>query len=139
MGSVLASASSELIINGTGGELEPGAGKLFTLQFEVGAAVPKKSTLSITITSATLRDLIGNALAVQILPQDNAEADDAFIEGDLDGDGVVTNGDKDLLKDLTKPKSRPPTPDELLAGDLNGDGKLDAKDLVLLVQLLNMP
>jgi hypothetical protein len=29
------------------------------------------------------------------------------------------------------------TPDELLASDLNGDGKLDAKDLVLLVQLLN--
>ena len=49
------------------------------------------------------------------------------------------NADKDLLKELTKPKSRPPTAEELMAGDLNGDGKLDVKDFVLLVQMLNGP
>jgi len=84
-------------------------------------------------------DLDGNALVVEILPQDPTVSDDTFIEGDLDGDGLVSNADKDQLKDLTKPKSRPPTPDELMAGDLNGDDKLDAKDFVLLVQLLNGP
>ncbi len=57
----------------------------------------------------------------------------AMTDWDGDGDGLLSNADKDLLKDLTKPKSRPPTPDELMTG------KLDAKDLVLLVQLLNGP
>lgn len=132
-----ATSNGELIINGSGGSLEPGAGKMFTLQFKVAASVPKKTTLGVTISGATLRDLNGNALVVEILPQDQPESDDTFVEGDLNGDGVVTTADKDLLKDLTKPKSRPPTADELMAGDLNGDGKLDAKDLVLLVQLLN--
>ena len=134
-----ASANGELVINGSGGSLEPGAGKLFTLQFKVAASVPKKTALGVTISGATMRDLNGNALVVEILPQDPTASDDTFVEGDLDGDGLVSNADKDLLKDLTKPKSRPPTPDELMAGDLNGDGKLDAKDLVLLVQLLNGP
>ena len=50
---------------------------------------------------------------------------------------MVTNDDKNLLKDLIKPKSRQPTADELMAGDLNGDGKLDEKDLVLLLRLLD--
>ena len=132
-----ASASGELVINGSGGSLEPGAGKMFTLQFEVAAGLPKKTTLGVTISGATMRDLNGNALVVEILPQDEPEVDDTFVEGDLNGDGVVTTADKDLHKDLTKPKSRPPTADELMAGDLNGDGKLDSKDLVLLMQLLN--
>jgi hypothetical protein len=132
-----ASANGELLINGSGGSLEPGAGKLFTLQFEVAADLPKKSTLGFTISSATMRDLNGNPLAVEILPSDEPESDDTFIEGDLNGDGAVTNADKDLLKDLTKSKSRPPTANELMAGDLNGDGKLDSKDLVLMMQLLN--
>lgn len=132
-----ATANGELIINGSGGSLEPGAGKMFTLQFEVAAGLPKKTTLGVTISGATMRDLNGNALVVEILPQDEPEVDDTFVEGDLNGDGVVTTADKDLHKDLTKPKSRPPTADELMAGDLNGDGKLDSKDLVLLMQLLN--
>ena len=132
-----ATASGELIINGSGGSLEPGAGKLFTLQFKVAGGLPKKTTLGVTISGATMRDLNGNPLVVEILPQDESECDDTFVEGDINGDGVVTTADKDLLKDLTKPKSRPPTADELMAGDLNGDGKLDVKDFVLLVQLLN--
>ena len=132
-----ATSNGELVINGSGGSLEPGAGKLFTLQFKVAANVPKKTTLGVTISGATMRDLNGTALVVEILPQDQPESDDAFVEGDLSGDGVVTNADKDLLKNLTKPKFRPPTAEELMAGDLNGDGKLDAKDLVMLMQLLN--
>jgi hypothetical protein len=44
---------------------------------------------------------------------------------------------KKLLKELTKKKSRPASAEELMAGDLNGDGKLDAKDLVLMKQLLS--
>lgn len=134
-----ASATGELVINGSGGSLEPGAGKLFTLQFEVAEGLPRKTVLGVTISNATLRDLNGNALQVEILPADEPESGDTFVEGDLDGDGLVSNADKDRLKDLTKPKSRPPTAEELMAGDLNGDGKLDVKDFVLLVQRLNGP
>jgi hypothetical protein len=134
-----ATATGELVIIASSGSLEPGSGKLFTLQFEVASNVPKGSTLGASITSATMRDLFGNPLAVEIIPLDVPEAGDAYTEGDLDGDGVVSNDDKDLLKDLTKPKSRPPTAEELMAGDLNGDGKLDVKDFVLLVQMLNGP
>jgi len=119
--------------------LEPGSGKLFTLQFEVAANVPKKTTLGVTITSATMRDLNGNLLGIEILPSEEPESDDVFIEGDLTGDGLVTIADKNLLKDLTKPNSRPPTAEELMAGDLNGDGKLNVKDLVLMAQLLADP
>jgi hypothetical protein len=134
-----ASATGELVISGSGGSLEPGSGKLFTLQFEVGASVPKGTKLGVSVTSATMFDLSGSPLAVEILPLDEPQAGDAYIEGDLDGDGRVSSADMDLLKDLMKPNSRPPTAEELMAGDLNGDGKLDVKDFVLLVQMLNGP
>jgi len=134
-----ATANGELVINGSGGSLEPGTGKLFTLQFEVAAGLPKKTILGVAITDATMFDLDGIPLLVEILPSDLPESGDAYFEGDLDGDGLVSSADLDLLKELTKPKSRPPTAEELMAGDLNGDGKLDVKDFVLLVQLLNGP
>lgn len=132
-------STGELVISGSGGGLEPGSGKLFTLQFEVAATVPKKTTLGVTITSATMRDLNGNLLGIEILPSEEPESDDVFIEGDLTGDGLVTIADKTLLKDLIKPNSRPATAEELMAGDLNGDGKLNVKDLVLMIQLLAAP
>jgi hypothetical protein len=134
-----ASATGELVISGTGGSLEPGSGKLFTLQFEVEASVPKGSKLGVSIADATMFDLFGSPLVVEILPLDEPQAGDAYIEGDLDGDGLVSHADMNLLKELTQPKSRPPTAEELMAGDLNGDGKLDVKDFVLLVQMLNGP
>jgi hypothetical protein len=132
-----ASAAGELAINGSAGSLEPGSGKLFTLQLKVAAGVPHGSVLGAIITQATMRDLNGNALAVEIHPEDQPESGNAFTDGDLDGDGAVTNADKSLLIDLIKPKSRPPTANELMAGDLNGDGQLDEKDLMLLMRLLN--
>lgn len=132
-------ANGELIINGTGGSMEPGAGKFFSLEFSVNANVPNGSTLGVSITSASMFDLLGNPLNVEILALEEPEAGETYTEGDVDGDGFVTVTDIELLTDLTKPKSRLPTANELMAGDLNGDGKLDVKDLVLLVQLLNEP
>lgn len=132
-----ATANGELIINGSAGSLEPGSGKLFRLQFKVGEGVPHASILGLTITQATMQDINGNALAVEIVSSDQPESGDDYIDGDLTGDGNVTDADKDLLKDLIKPKSRPPTADELMAGDLNGDGMLSEKDLVLILRLIN--
>jgi len=134
-----ATSTGELVINGTGGSLEPGSGKFLTLQFIVGAAVPKPSNLGVTINSAIMFDTFGSPLIVEILALDQPETGVAYIDGDLTGDGLVTTADKDLIKELTKPKSRPATADELSAGDLNGDGKLDHKDMVLLIQMLNNP
>ncbi len=132
-----AAATGEIVIDGVSGTLEPGAGKLFTLQFEVAAGVPHASVFGVSIVGATLLDINGNALAIGIIPLDEPESGDTYTEGDLDGDGSVTANDKELLKQLIKPKSRAPTQEELMAGDLNGDGKLDEKDLVLLMRLLN--
>ena len=43
-----------------------------------------------SLPSAT-RDLNGNALVMEILPQDQPESDETFVEGDLNGDGFVHN------------------------------------------------
>jgi FG-GAP-like repeat/Dockerin type I domain/Cohesin domain len=134
-----ATATGELVIDGSAGSLEPGSGKLFTLQFKVAEGVPNGSILGVNITQATMRDINGNVLTVEFLALAQPVSGDTFIEGDLTGDGLVTDADKTLLQDLIKPNSRAPTADELMAGDLNGDGKLDQKDLVLLKQLLAAP
>ena len=86
-----------------------------------------------------MRDINGNVLTVEFLALAQPVSGDTFIEGDLTGDGLVTDEDKTLLQNLIKPNSRAPTAAELMAGDLNGDGKLDQKDLVLLKQLLAAP
>ncbi len=130
-------ANGELLTSGSGGSLEPGSGTLFTLQFQVATGLPPGTPLGISLDQATLFDLTSNSLNVEILPQDPPESGAAFIDGDLNGDGLVLTTDKTVLENLTKPDSPPPTTDELMAGDLNGDGKLDLKDLVLLMQLLN--
>ena len=130
-----ASSTDKLIIDGRGGSLEPGSGMLFTLQFEVASEVPEGSTLGVSISGATLRDLNGNPLTVKILSLDKPEAGETHTEGDLDGDGVLTDADKILLIEMLQPNYRPPTDDELMAGDLNSDGKLSENDIVLLLQL----
>ena len=134
-----ATATGELVIDGSAGSLEPGSGKLLTLQFKVAEGVPNGSILGVNITQATMRDINGNVLTVEFLALAQPVSGDTFIEGDLTGDGLVTDEDKTLLQNLIKPNSRAPTADELMAGDLNGDGKLDQKDLVLLKQLLAAP
>ena len=63
----------------------------------------------------------------------------AYLVASGTDDGHVTHEDKNRLKDLTKPKSRPPTEDERMAGDLNGDGKLNEKDLMLHKRMLGEP
>ena len=125
--------------HGSGGSLEPGSGMLFTLQFEIASKVLDGSTLGVAISGATMRDHDGKALAVKILTLDKPEAGENHTEGDLNGDGVLTNADKTLLIELLNPNSRPATEEELMTGDLNGDGKLNENDVVLLLQLLNTP
>lgn len=134
-----ATAAGELVIDGTGGELEPGSGSLFTLQFEVDSSVPKGDALGVSITGGTMYDLVGNPLVIEVLSTDPPTSGDTYFLGDVDGDGMVTDADKELLKSLIKPQSRPPTEEELMAGDLNGDGELSSKDVVLLMQLLSTP
>lgn len=134
-----ATAAGELVIDGSGGQLEPGSGKLFTLQFEVDSEVPKGTPLTVTITGGTMRDLAGSPLVLEVRSTAPPESGETFIPGDVDGDGLVTGADKTLLKELIKPISNPPTAQELMAGDLNGDAKLSEKDLVLLMQMLDVP
>ena len=45
-----ATATGELVIDGSAGSLEPGSGKLLTLQFKVAEGVPNGSILGVNIT-----------------------------------------------------------------------------------------
>jgi hypothetical protein len=134
-----ATATGELVINGTAGKLESGTGKFFTLQFQVATNALIGSSLGVAISNATMFDLSGNGLSVEITQLNPLKSAITFNEGDISGDGMVTAADKTLLIELIQPNSRPPTANELMAGDLNGDGQLDVKDCVLLIQLLNVP
>ena len=131
-----ATASGELVITGTAGILEPGAGKLFQLVFRVHEDAPSGSAVDVMITSALIQDVDGNPINVTIVHEGGVLVGSTYGPGDVTGDGIVDTADKDLLKQLTKKKARDPTPDEMRAGDLNGDGKLDAKDVTLLLRLL---
>jgi len=131
-----ATSNGELVITGQGGALEPGDGKLFTIEFLIAESIPRKTILTFAIDSAFLRDLYGNPLVVDIVNEGGIEIEDGYLPGDLDGDGLVGMADFARLRDLLKPSSDPPTPEELLAGDLNGDGRLTHKDLVLLLRLI---
>ena len=129
-------ANGELIITGSGGELNAGSGKLFTLNFVVAAGMPDKSRIAVTLSSATLRDTAANAVNV-VLVNGELEINEMYGPGDINGDGVLSNADKHALQDLLKPKAPTPTENELQAGDLNGDGKLSIQDLQQLIKLLN--
>lgn len=130
-------ANGELIITGTGGIVLEGRGTLFTVYLRVNAGAPVGTTSDITINSATLLDILGNPLVTDCSTDGTGTVSNAYEDGDLTGDGIVDGDDEDLLKDLLKKNSRPPTAEELAAGDLNGDGELDNGDRVLLKRLLD--
>jgi hypothetical protein len=132
-----ATATGELNIIGTGGALEPGSGKFFTLRFKVAPNVTTNTLLGLTLNGVTIFDMNGRSLDIEIAQQDSPQVLDAYFEGDINGDGLLSMTDKDLMQILTKRKSRQPTPEELSAGDINGDALLDYRDLILLLQLLN--
>jgi hypothetical protein len=129
-------AQGTLVISGLSGEIDPGSGKLFTLQFKVNDSAALGLATSVGISAATIYSLQGFAVAVDSSGSEFVEVDGTYTPGDVNGDGVVTEADEDLLKILAKPKAREPSEDELAAGDLNADGKLDQRDLVLLKRLL---
>jgi hypothetical protein len=131
-----ATAQGTLLISGLSGEIDPGSGKLFTLQFKVNDSAALGLATSIGISAATIYSLQDFAVAVDFSGSEFFEIDGTYTPGDVNGDGVLTEADEDLLKILSKPKAREPSEDELTAGDLNADGKLDQRDLVLLKRLL---
>jgi hypothetical protein len=129
-------ANGQLVITGSSGDIEPGSGKLFTISFKVVDNAQLGAKTTIGISAASMNSIAGNAVNVIFEGSGFVEIADDYMLGDVDGDGVVTGADEDLLKLLTKNNSRPPTEAELRAGDLNGDGKLDQNDKVLLKRLL---
>ena len=56
--------------------------------------------------------------------------------GDLNGDGLVTQEDLQLLARLKNGNGQKPTADQIMAGDFNGNGKLDNADFQALKKLL---
>ena len=131
-----AAANGMLMISGVSGEFEAGEGKLFTLEFKVKESAALGLKTAVGISSAGFYSTGGQAQSVDIAGSEFVEIEAAFTPGDVNGDGVLTVADDDLLKNLTKPKSRAAIPEEVRAGDLNGDGKLTQLDVVLLKRLL---
>ncbi len=131
-----ATATGELEIIGVSGAMVAGRGTFFTLNLQVAATVPNGAVLGVTITSAVLKDINGNTVAVNLPPAARVDVAPDYQHGDLTGNGVVDEADKDLLKALIMPQARPPTANEQAAGDLNGDGQLDEKDLTQLMRQL---
>ncbi len=131
-----AAANGMLMISGVSGEFEAGEGKLFTLEFKVKESAALGLKTAVGISSAVFYSTGGQAQSVDIAGSEFVEIEAAFTPGDVNGDGVLTVADDDLLKSLTKPKSRAATPEEVRAGDLNGDDKLTQLDVVLLKRLL---
>lgn len=131
-----ATANGTLTINGVSGDFEAGEGKLFTLEFKVKNSAVLGTTTAVGISAAVFYSTTGLQQTVDISGSEFVEIEDDFTLGDVTGDGVLTDADEVLLKELTKPKARDATPEELRAGDLNGDGKLTQLDVVLLKRLL---
>lgn len=138
-----ATANGELRIQGTGGILEAGQGKLFTVIFRVAPTAAVGSVLPVELVSAVLVDVGGDAVPVTLSgatvevsePVISDPPDEEGVEvglyglGDLTGDGWVNDDDLDLLKDLLPASADPPTEDQLNAGDTNGDGEISHRDL----------
>jgi hypothetical protein len=129
-------ANGTLMISGISGTLEPGSGKLFTLQFKVNDSASLGTQSAIAINSGTLYTTGGYPVTVLIDGPTTIEVADDYIAGDVDGSGVLGNDDVALLKQLSKKKAPEPTAAQLAAGDLNGDGRISQKDVVLLKRLL---
>lgn len=142
-------ANGELIIQGIGGTLDSGKGKLFTLNFQVAQNAEIGSTLPLVFISALARDSTGTSVSttlsgagVQIVdrgendmpPEGGIEAA-LFGKGDINGDGWVNENDLDSLKALLHPSAEEPTPIQLSAGDTNGDGDLSHRDLIGILRI----
>ena len=128
-------ADGELIITGSGGTMEPGAGNIFRLWFLVDAAASLGFTSNVQITAASMRDVDGNLLTVTILNEGVVDVDHGYFLGDVNGDGILSFSDRAYLRILMRSSSEP-TPEELQAGDLNGDGELNRQDWMLIMRLL---
>jgi hypothetical protein len=131
-----ATANGTLSITGISGTLDPGSGKLFTLQFKVNDSASFGTQSAIAINSGTLYTTGGYPVIVLIDGPTTIEVADDYIAGDVDGSGVLDDDDAALLKQLSKKKAPEPTAAQLAAGDLNGDGRISQKDVVLLKRLL---
>lgn len=125
-------ATGELHIQSTAGDLSPGQGLFMEATFVVSASAPTDAAHALALTSASLRDSLGSALTVDSPAVEPTTLGALIVLGDLTGDEAIDEADADRLGDLLTAKDPAPTPAELEAGDLNGDGKLDQGDLIML-------
>ena len=104
----------------TGGVLPAGSGRFLTFVFEALQAgetrVGGENGATVTIAART----------------ENAP----YRLGDLNGDGLVTQEDLQLLARLKNGNGQKPAADQVMAGDFNGNGKLDNADYQALKKLL---
>lgn len=144
-------AAGELRIQGTGGTLGVGQGKLFTLTFLIDSNAAVGTNYQLGLLSALVNDtsgssvpvtLQGGTVRVEAVPNfqtysPNVVKVGAYGKGDVNGDGLVTLDDLGFLSGLFRRDAPTPSAQQLSAGDTNGDGKLDHKDMVGITRIIS--
>ncbi|MEO0797078.1 MAG: FG-GAP-like repeat-containing protein, partial [Verrucomicrobiota bacterium] len=125
-----------IAIQGESGSIQPGNGNLFVLQFRIVGEVSEGDSTELRIEASSMFSEEGFRVGVVADSPAQLKVDGAYILGDVNGDGSITDDDRIALRDLLWPFSRKPTQEELTAGDLNGDNQLTLQDLVLIKRLL---
>ena len=130
-----ASATGELVIQGSGTGAVIGEGRILDVNWFITNSVPNGTKTTNTFTMAVMKDTAGNPLTVDITDQSVLTIQAAFIRGDITGDGIVNMDDFHACMDMAIGKITP-NANQIKAGDLNGNGKLDKDDAHLILRLI---
>ena len=131
-----ATASGELIIQGTGTGAIIGEGRVFDINWFVNSGIPNGTKTTNTFTWAVLKDTSGADLAVDITDYAVLTVQAAYIRGDANGDGVVNMDDFHLCMKMAIGQITPDA-NQLMACDLNDNGEVDKDDAHLILRLIH--
>jgi len=113
-----------------------GEGHLFDILFQVKAGALTGSEQTNTFDYVLLKDQSGNALTVDYTDEAVFTVTNAYMLGDVNGDGLLTiSGDFTLAMQIAVGHIVP-TADQILAGDIDGDGVITKLDATLIRRIM---
>jgi hypothetical protein len=109
---------------------------LFDVNFRVNPSAALGARDTNSFTSVTLRDALGNPVAVNATDTAVFTVANNYFPGDVNGDGAPDQADFVLAMKLAVGQ-RPATPSEIAAGDLNGNGVVDKDDAHMILRMIH--